>query len=848
MRLAKKVLLIGWDAADWKIISPMLDAGLLPTLNKFVEQGVMGNMATLDPPLSPILWTSIATGKTADEHGILGFVEPDTVNQTVRPVSSRSRKVKALWNIFSQKGLKSNVVGWWPSNPAEPINGAMVSNFYQKVKAKYGEPWPMPDGSIHPKELEHLSEWRVHPGELSLAHILPFVPDALKVDQEKDKHLSSVAKILAECSSVHGAATWLMQNTEWDFMAVYYDAIDHFCHGFMKFHPPQRKNIPDNLYALYKDVVQGAYRFHDMMLERLLQLAGDDTTVMIISDHGFHSDHLRPNRIPKEPAGPAFEHAPFGIFTMKGPHIKKDERIYGATLLDIAPTVLTLFGLPVGRDMQGKVLNQSFDKKVETELIDSWESVTEGNAGMLPGEEREDPWAAKAAMDQLIELGYVEKPGEDKEKAMQKITDESQFYLSRVLMYRKKYLDAIIILEKIVEENPDRLRYGLALNECYMAANKIAESRLLIDKLRSSETAELARLDLLEASLFIAEFKPRKAMELLEKAEKRSAHLPYYFNELGRVYQRLGKWEKSQATYNRALDIDVNNASAHLGIARALLRTKKYAEAAEESIAAIGLMYAMPQAHYCLGEALYHLKHYEDAVTAFGMVTSLAPGSRKAHQWLAKIYREQLHDSEKAKYHQQFIMENIKGTVTVVSGLPRTGTSMVMQMLQQGGMEILTDNIRNSDNNNPKGYLEFEKVKATLRDNSWVNEATDKAVKVVAPLLPFLPDNYSYKIIFMQRDMDEVLRSQQVMLGHNRSVKQDAYPIALAEAFTKQLEKANAWIARTPGAEVLKLNYKDVIANPLEAAETITAFLDEDLEIEKMVSAVDEKLYRNKAE
>ncbi len=848
MRLAKKVLLIGWDAADWKIISPMLDAGLLPTLNKFVEQGVMGNLATLDPPLSPILWTSIATGKTADEHGILGFVEPDANNQAVRPVSSRSRKVKALWNILSQKGLKSNVVGWWPSNPAEPINGVMVSNFFQKVKAKYGEPWPMPDGSIHPKAMEHISEWRVHPGELTLSHILPFVPDALKVDQEKDKHLSSVAKILAECSSIHGAATWLMQNTEWDFMAVYYDAIDHFCHGFMKFHPPQRKNIPDNLYELYKDVVQGAYRFHDMMLERMLQLAGDDTTVIIMSDHGFHSDHLRPNRIPKEPAGPAFEHAPFGIFTMKGPHIKKDERIYGATLLDIAPTVLTLFGLPVGKDMIGKSLLQSFNKKVEPTYIDSWENVTEGDAGMLPGDVREDPWAAKAAMDQLIELGYVEKPGEDKEKALKKITDESQFYLARVLMYRKKFGEAMVILEKIFSENIDKLRFGLALHECYMALNKNEECRVLMDKLRTTEAAELARLDLLEAGLFIAENKPRKAMELLEKAEQRSAHLPYYYNELGRVYQRLGKWEKAQQAYNRALDIDANNASAHLGIARSLLRTKEYEQAAEESLAAIGLMYAMPQAHYCLGEAMYNLELYHDAAMAFEVVISQAPGSRKAHQWLLKIYKEHLHDEEKIKYHEQFIMENIKGTITVVSGLPRTGTSMIMQMLKAGGVEILTDNIRANDNNNPKGYLEFEKVKSLFRDNTWVNEAVDKAVKVVAPLLPNLPAAYNYKIIIMQRDMDEVLRSQQVMLGHNRAVRQEAYPIALAEAFTKQLEKADAWIARTPGAEVLKLNYKEVIANPQEAAETIASFLDEEMEIDKMVEVVDASLYRTKGE
>ena len=846
MRLAKKVLLIGWDAADWKIISPMLDAGLMPTLSKFVDEGVMGNLATLDPPLSPILWTSIATGKTADEHGILGFVEPDTNTMSVRPVSSRSRRVKAIWNILTQQGLKSNVVGWWPSNPAEPINGVMVSNFFQKVKAKYGEPWQMPSGSVHPQELEQqLSEMRVHPGELTLSHILPFVPDALKVDQEKDKHLSSVAKILAECSSIHAASTWLMQNTEWDFMAVYHDAVDHFCHGFMKFHPPQRKNIPDEMFNLYHEVVRGAYRFHDMMLERLLQLAGDDTTVIIMSDHGFHSDHLRPNRIPKEPAGPAYEHAPFGIFTMKGPHVKKDERIYGATLLDIAPTLLTLFGLPVGRDMIGKPLLQSFENEVVPNFIDSWEKV-EGDAGMLPSDVREDPWAAQAAMDQLVELGYVEKPGEDKEKAVKKIQDESQYYLARVLIYRKKHEEAIPILEKIFSDSPEKLRYGLALHESYMAVKKIAEARTLTDKLRTTEAAELARLDLMEAGVLIAEHKPRKAMELLLKAEQRSSHLPYYFNELGKVYQRIGKWKESKNVFLRALEIDANNSTAHLGVARSNLRMGLYSEAANEALAAIALLYKLPQAHFVLSEALYNLGDMQQAATGFEIVCDMIPGSRKAHQWLIKIYNEHLHQPEKAKHHEQFIMENIKGNITIVSGLPRSGTSMIMQMLKAGGLEIFTDDIRTTDTNNPKGYLEHEKVKATARDNSWVNDANEKVVKVVAPLLPFLPDSYNYKIIFMQREMDEVLRSQQVMLGHHRAVRLDAYPVALADAFNKQLEKADAWIARTPAAEVLKLNYADVIANPLDAAETIATFLDEDMETEKMAEVVDAALYRNK--
>ena len=138
-RKAKKVLVIGWDAADWKIINPLMDQGLMPTLEGLVNNGVIGNLATLDPPLSPILWSSIATGKLGDKHGILGFVEPDPEKMTIRPVLGSSRKVKAIWNILSQNGIKSNVIGWWPSHPAEPINGVMVSNFYQKSHEQYGK-------------------------------------------------------------------------------------------------------------------------------------------------------------------------------------------------------------------------------------------------------------------------------------------------------------------------------------------------------------------------------------------------------------------------------------------------------------------------------------------------------------------------------------------------------------------------------------------------------------------------------------------------------------------------------------------------------------------------------------
>ena len=175
-RLASRVLLIGWDAADWRTITPMMDAGEMPALQGLVERGVMGNLATLDPPLSPMLWTSIATGHTADRHGILHFVQPAPDGKGIRPIQGSSRKVKALWNILSQNGLRSNVVGWWPSHPAEPIHGAMVSNAFQKVSGPVHLPWPLAPGTVHPPEAaEVLGALRVHPAELTAAHLLPFI-------------------------------------------------------------------------------------------------------------------------------------------------------------------------------------------------------------------------------------------------------------------------------------------------------------------------------------------------------------------------------------------------------------------------------------------------------------------------------------------------------------------------------------------------------------------------------------------------------------------------------------------------------------------------------------------------
>ena len=132
-RLAKRVLLLGWDAADWQIIHPLIDRGEMPALQRLLETGVSSRIATLHPVISPILWNSIATGKRADKHDILGFVEPSPDGQGVRPVCSTSRRAKALWNILSQSGLRAGVVNWFASYPAERIAGEIFSNRFASV-------------------------------------------------------------------------------------------------------------------------------------------------------------------------------------------------------------------------------------------------------------------------------------------------------------------------------------------------------------------------------------------------------------------------------------------------------------------------------------------------------------------------------------------------------------------------------------------------------------------------------------------------------------------------------------------------------------------------------------------
>jgi|SRR5271167_3807969 len=185
--------------------------------------------------------------------------------------------------------------------------------------------------------------------------------------------------------------------------------------------------------------------------------------------------------------------------------------------------------------------------------------------------------------------------------------------------------------------------------------------------------------------------------------------------------------------------------------------------------------------------------------------------------------------------------------ITIVSGLPRSGTSLMMQMLVAGGMTALSDGERHADTDNPRGYLEWERIKQLPNDPACIAEGEGKVVKVISRLLLSLPAGHEYRIIFMQRPLLEVLASQDQMLRRRGTLKEGVDPAAMSAAFEKHLRDVYAWLDGKSYVKALRAQYHEVLSNPSDTGQQLAQFLRIPLDVEAMVQQVDTSLYRNRS-
>jgi predicted AlkP superfamily phosphohydrolase/phosphomutase/tetratricopeptide (TPR) repeat protein len=922
----KRLLVVGWDAADWKIIDPLLARGEMPNLNGLLQRGVRGNLATLYPPLSPMLWTSIATGKRAWKHGIHGFVEPAEDGLSVRPISNLGRKAKAFWNILNQHGRRSIVVGWWPSHPAEPLRGATVSNLFVPTTADDPD-GPMIPHSVWPPELASaLADLRIHGAHITGDIIRMFVPDFQAIDQTNDKILHDLAGIIAEAMTVHAAATDLMERIEWDLAAIYYSSIDHFSHRFMRYHAGKAAagtSSPE----LFRDVVRNAYRYHDVMLGRLLELAGPDCGVMLLSDHGFHSDSLLPDYLPAEATGPALEHRDFGIFCMAGEGVRRGESVYGSTILDIAPTVLHCFGMPAAHDMDGRILIHAFENQTMAPPIPSWEEVA-GDDGRHPAWRQYDSGTSAQVLDQLVRLGYVAPPSEDARKNVAEVAAENQYNLARDLLDCGRFVQAGELLERLVADDPEQGRYYLHLFECRFQQGNYATAAEILDRFDreaerfaavAAEELTRRRADLPDADLprdahgkpehhewYLRRQLAEKAMGFVtERLVARTrlmlaqAGTPEQIDQARRHLHQLepaAEAHPALSLFLASAHATVKNYDRALDLTRGVLRANpdqwqamalaarihqangRHRQAVEFAIDSLALVYFQPVLHYHMGLSFWHIGERARAEHSFRIALSQMPGLVAAQEELAKLLRndpsrpaEAALETARAEKMRRAAEQQERppatdepvppallpdgldrwsgappadrnAVITVVSGLPRSGTSMMMQMLRAAGIEPFTDRLRAPDAHNPRGYFEHELSMRLHEDNAWLSQARGKVVKIVAHLLPHLADGEQYRVVLVHRNLDEVVESQSVMLNESGPGSNGLNRNRLIQAYASQLVRAQEWLLRAPGIEVITVRYAEALADPLKTAARLARFLGEPFDIASAAAAVDPSL------
>ena len=390
-----RVLLIGVDAATWDLLNPLIAAGVLPTFAHLVETGYSARLMSMEPSRSPALWTTIATGKHPEQHGIEGFVvETDDGDEV--PVTTNLRRAETLWTIASRAERDVHVVGWYVTWPAEPIRGVMVSDRYtpdagaELVGGQVALSRENP--GVHPPELsDDFQRFLIRPTDF-LSHY--------------EENFHKLAKAWPVDAGRVAIAEHLMETRPADLTLVYLRGVDPIQHLFWKFHAPLDWIGPDEVdrtsYGLNRSRIVDYYVDTDAFLASLIAHAGPRDTIVIVSDHG-----AGPIEAYDPDKGISGGHRLDGIVIAAGNHIRPAFDRSRPSIVDVAPTVLHLLGLPVARDMKGTVIEEMLDPAFLAEhpvqTIATYEQPG-GRQQAAPIRSEMD----EAIKDRLRTLGYIE--------------------------------------------------------------------------------------------------------------------------------------------------------------------------------------------------------------------------------------------------------------------------------------------------------------------------------------------------------------------------------------------------------------------------------------------------------
>ena len=556
-----------------------------------------------------------------------------------------------------------------------------------------------------------------------------------------------------------------------------------------------------------------------------------------------------------------------------------------------------MFDLPIGEDMDGRPLLEAFEVSPEVKTIPSWESI-DGECGMPTPGQQLDKEQANELMQQFAALGYIEDPSADKEKTAESAEIEAKYNVARTYLWKNRPDQAQPLLEEIVRRRPWEDRFLTQLAACYYQGGYLAQAERVLFAIADGAEPGTAGMTLLWARIKLARGDLGGALQALLAAEAMNPQLPGIYIQIGDTYARLLQWQNAKIAYEKAIALDEDNALAFQGLSTVYRRLGDNQQTVDCALRAVSL--AAPPAAGAFqsrGRAgAFRRERARDV--AFETALRFQPEMINAHRYLATIHKSEGGNREKAEFHRSevFRLTRSRGrrsagadskreklfdlpeipkreerlaillkerpdpkppteksgkTFVLVSGLPRSGTSLMMQLLEAGGMPVMTDEQRAADVDNPRGYYEWEAIKQIGKKPELLDdEAVEgRAIKCISMLLPAMPAKHQYKVIFMLRPIAEVVASQHAMTTRLGTKGASLEPEQLERGLRAHREEARKWAAAAPHIEWLEIDYPALVRESETAIAKVVEFLGrESLPNESaMIAVIDPALHRRKS-
>lgn len=661
-----RAVVIGIDGADWKIIEALATEGGMPNLMGLRERGTWGPIETLnDIPLSPVIWTSVATGKTPAKHGVTWFMV-DQPDGTRVPVRSFNRKTKAIWNILSDSGRRPIVLGWWATFPAESVGkGAIISDAlgyhgfgatarggddskktypaelydaaFARVPAEQQIPAEFVQRFIHLSEAEYRQEM-FDPARFPRPN--PFNPI----------HLFQQYAVTAQ--GYTAIAEDLLESRDYDLFLLYFEQIDSFSHLFMKYAPPKLEWVDEQGFDRYRDLVTEWYKYQDELLGRIL--AGIDlqtTAVFLLSDHGFKSGERRIRSEQTVDVKRAhLDHETDGIFLAAGPHIRPGGKIAGASVLDLTPTLLHYLGFPVAKDMDGKVLDRVFLPEFMDQHPIRYIGTYEDELDQETREQTEEYDAEEQAANEraLRALGYLggSEGGEPEPEVAKDDAGESSpemhNNMGRIHLRNGEPDKARREFQKALELDPSNAEALLNLAGVHRLEGRVADAEHLVRRALQVDPNSIGALSQL-AELRRDQNDLDDAVRLFEEALAIDNSQPFLYMGYGDVLQRAGRFADAEAAFKSVLELEPDSFKARYNLGVTYANQNRVDESIALYRQALELEPKHPEAtlaHNNLGAIFLDRGHPDEAMESFEQAVALGPGHVESRYNLALIYSE----------------------------------------------------------------------------------------------------------------------------------------------------------------------------------------------------------------